>query len=165
MTPTRLKLVAALLLLASLALPLASCSRYEDAEGNRVRVAEGEEPPAGVHRVVERTYALEGFDPLELESWLVLAAFTWPLAALAARRLLPSGFVAGTVRLLELPLVAGSFFLIEFLATFLTERREIGAWVAFAALALYAAAAVWDDVRWWRGRRAARAARVPSGGR
>ncbi len=158
MTPTRLKLVAAVLLLASLALPMASCSRYEDAEGNRVRVAEGDEPPAGVRRVVEHTYALEDFDPLELESWLVLAAFGWPLAALAVRWRRPTGFATGAVRLLELPLVAGSFALIDFLATFLTERREIGAWVAFTALALYAAAAVWDDVRWWRGRRAARAA-------
>jgi hypothetical protein len=52
------KLLGALLLLVSVAFPMATCSHYEDAEGKRVEVAEGETPPEGVKEVISSSRGL-----------------------------------------------------------------------------------------------------------
>ncbi len=157
-SPARLKLVGAGLVLVSLALPVASCSHFEDAHGRRVRV-QGE-APAGVRSVVDYSYPLEGFDAADPSDWLVVLAYTWPALALACLRRWPRGGRALTVRLLELPLVAGSLALVDLLATLFVERRAVGFYVAAAGLLAYAAGALWADGRLLRERRRA-AAVVP----
>jgi hypothetical protein len=132
-----LKLLGALLLLVSLAFPMSTCSHYEDAEGRRVRVAEGEAPPEGVRKVISEEYALEDFHPDDPGDWVRAVAFAWPLLAFGALRLRRRGRVALAIRIAEPLLIGGSF---------LADSRATGAYLAFAALGLYAIATVWEDL-------------------
>ncbi|ARA94111.1 hypothetical protein AWN76_013755 [Rhodothermaceae bacterium RA] len=156
-TMHRIKLTGAVLLLLSAALPMSSCSHFEDAEGNRVTVAEGEAVPEGVQKVVTYNYAFEDFDAAEAADWLLPAAFLWPLLVVGLLWRWSQGPVAVMLRLAEPVLLVGSAYLIAALVAW-GERPEAGAYVAFAALAIYAGAAVWEDVRrgraWWQDRQA-----------
>jgi hypothetical protein len=145
-----LKMFGAMLLLVSVTLPMATCTRYEDAEGMRIEVDDVENLPEGVHKVVQSEYALENFDPLDGGEWLKVLAFLWPVLTLAPLWWKPRGPVAVAVRVLELLLVAGSFFLIDFISSFLVDRRAIGAYLAFLALGLYGVGAIWSDVSLYR---------------
>jgi hypothetical protein len=141
-----LKLLGALLLLVSLAFPMSTCSHYEDAEGRRVRVAEGEAPPEGVRKVISEEYALEDFHPDDPGDWLRIFAFAWPLLAFGALRLRRRGRVALAIRIAEPLLIGGSILAVDFISTFLADSRATGAYLAFAALGLYAIATVWEDL-------------------
>lgn len=150
------KLIGAALLLASLAFPMATCSHYEDAEGRRVDVAPGATPPEGVKEVVSRTYALEDFDLRDPGDWVTTLAFAWPVLAIAILKRRERGAAALAVRVLEPALIAGSIYVVDFISTFLADGRAIGAYLAFLALGIYAAATAWVDVamyREWRERR------------
>ena len=119
-----IKLIAACVLAASLALPQYTCE---------VRSPQGNEPAEGARVRTERHYALENFQPGEPADWLILAAFVWPLLVVLLRsrgqRLL---------RWLEPLLLAGSGWLIYGRSG--VGRRAIGAYLAFTALALYGVA-------------------------
>ena len=151
------KLIGALLLLASLAFPMSTCSYYENAEGQRIEVDPGETPPEGAVEIVSRTYALEDFNPLDPGDWVRALAFAWPILAVATLRLRKRGAIAMGVRVLEPALIAGSIYAVHFISTFFADRREIGAYLAFLALGIYAIATVQVNLslyRKWRERRA-----------
>ena len=150
------KLLGALLLLVSLAFPMSTCSYYEDAEGKRIEVAQGETPPEGAVEVISRSYAFEDFHPLDPGDWVRALAFAWPILAIATLRLRKRGAIAMGVRVLEPALIAGSIFAVHFISTFFADRREIGAYLAFLGLGIYAISTIWVDValyRKWRERR------------
>lgn len=150
------KLLGALLLLVSIAFPMATCSHYEDAEGRRVEVAEGETPPEGVKEVISSEYAFEDFEPGDPGEWVKVFAFSWPLLATVILLRGKRGRVVLGVRVLEPLLLAGSIYMVHFISTFLVERRAMGAYLAFLALGIYAVATIWADValyREWKARR------------
>jgi hypothetical protein len=43
-------------------------------------------------------------------------------------------------------LIGGSILAVDFISTFLADSRATGAYLAFAALGLYAIATVWEDL-------------------
>jgi len=150
------KLLGALLLLVSIAFPMATCSHYEDAEGKRVEVAEGETPPEDVKETISYQYAFEDFHPNDPGEWVKVFAFAWPLLATMILLRRKRGPVALGVRGLEPLLLAGSIYMVHFISTFLAESRAIGAYLAFLALGIYAIATIWADVtlyREWKARR------------
>jgi hypothetical protein len=151
------KLIGALLLLVSLAFPMSTCSHYENAEGRRIEVAPGETPPEGAVEVVSSTYAFEDFQPLNPGYWVRALAFAWPILAIATLRWRRRGAIATGVRALEPVLIAGSIYAVHFISSFFADRREIGAYLAFLALGIYAVSTLWVDLalyREWRERRA-----------
>jgi hypothetical protein len=84
-----LKAIGALLLVAYFALPMKSCTGYEDTEGQPVIVGVDEVPAPGVRPVTERHYLweeLHAHDPL---SWLRVAVFLGPAAAVMFARRRP----------------------------------------------------------------------------
>jgi hypothetical protein len=144
------KLLGALLLLVSLAFPMSTCSYYEDADGNRVDVADGEAPPEGMTAVIDNDYAFESFDPLDPGEWVKAFCFAWPILAVAILHLRKRGAVTMAVRILEPALIVGSISLVDFLSTLLADHRALGAYLAFLALGIYAIATIWDDVATFR---------------
>ncbi len=157
MSHRTLKVVGAVLLLISLALPMSSCRHYEDAKGNRIEHAAGAPVPAGAHEVVIYNYAWEGFEPRDPSTWLTVLAFVWPALTLGLLLRPERRRAALILRILEILLLAASSVLIDFNAGFSGDRREAGAYLAYLALALYAAGALWGDVsafrQWLRARR------------
>ncbi len=150
------KLLGALLLLVSVAFPMSTCSHYEDVDGRRIEVAPGETPPEGTVEVVSRSYAFEDFHPLDPGDWVRALAFTWPILAIATLRLRKRGAITLGVRVLEPPLIAGSIYAVHFISSFFADRREIGAYLAFLGLGIYAIATIWVDLavyRKWREQR------------
>ena len=91
----------------------------------------------------EYNYALDSFDPANMDAWLVCLAFLWPL---------PMTFVSNRARkgwqilvvICECMLLAWSIYTVEFLATFLVPSRGAGSYLAFASLAVYGATVVWQ---------------------
>jgi len=144
------KSLAALLLLVSLAFPMATCSHYEDAQGTRIAVAEGETPPEGARLVTSRTYAFEDFDPSDPGEWVKALAFLWPVLALVILQRRQRGRVALGVRILEPALIGLSLYVVDFVSTFFADRRAIGAYIAFLALGIYAIGALWVDAAVYR---------------
>jgi hypothetical protein len=147
---THVKLLGALLLLVSVAFPMSTCSHYEDAEGNRVKVAEGETPPEGLTEVIDEDYALEDFDTGDLGDWVRVLAFGWPIVAVAILYRHKRSRSVVVVRVLEPPLIVGSIYVVDFLSTFFADHRASGAYLAFLALGIYAIATLWADVVVWR---------------
>ena len=159
-----LKLAGAILLLVSLALPMSSCVRYVDAKGNRVEVEKDAPLPEGVRKEVLYDYALDNFDAQDAGSWSVLLAFAWPALLVGLLFWRKRGRAVLALRIAEPLLLAGSFYLISFIASFLVDRMEAGAYLAFFALGIYALGAVWEDVvafRQWRQERRASPEPVP----
>ena len=150
-----LKLVGAILLLVSLALPMASCTRFEDEEGNRVEVVDGDPHPEGIKEVVTYNYALENFDPTEISSWAVLLTFVWPIIIVGILFWLKRGRIVVVLRILEPLLVIGSFYMVYWISSFLVTRREWGAYLAFLALGVYGIGFLWEDLILYRGWRQA----------
>lgn len=161
-----LKIVGAVLVLVSLALPMSSCRHYVDAQGERLEVEKGKPPPQGAREVVSYQYALESFDVQELASWNKLLVFVWPVLMVGALFWRRQGRTLVVLRVLEILLLAYSIFMVDLLATLFADRIEAGAYLAFTGLGLYAVAALWEDVtafRRWRRARALRRAASPAG--
>jgi hypothetical protein len=140
-------------------LPMSTCTHYVDKEGMRVFVEEGKPLPEGVSERFSYNYALEGFGPLEPGLWVRAFAFVWPALGVVVLHWRKRGAIVGCVRILELPLIVGSFYLVDFISTFLGDRRSFGAYVAFVALGTYALGALWADVALYRERRQRRGTR------
>ena len=147
------KLVGAILLLASLALPMASCRHYEDARGQWGETRRGQPPPAGAREVVAYQYAWSGLERDDPVSWLPLLAFVWPPLLIGLLRRWKTGRAAVLLRVLEVLLLAYSSWTVYLAATLFVDRMESGAYLALLALFLYALGAVRDDAiayRTWR---------------
>jgi hypothetical protein len=115
------KLVGALLLLASLFLPMTSCTS-QSRDG----------APA------ETTYQW-AWSPSRWSDpagYLIVFAFTWPAAVVIARRRLRTPRAATTLQAAEPVLLAGSAYVVHALSDF--GDPELGLFVAVAGLVLYA---------------------------
>ena len=139
----RLKLIAAVLLLGSVALPQSTCAGYRAPDGRFVIEVPRNAAPGSYQPTVERHYA---FDDVHLDdpaSWLWPLVFLWPLPllGLAARKHGPR--VLRVLMVLEPLLVLASGFLIWTRAS-LFDTPAAGAYVALGALALYLGAYVVD---------------------
>jgi hypothetical protein len=158
---TYIKVAGALLLLVSLVLPLSSCERYIDKQGNTIKSSEistdGPLPP-GMRVVKTFNYFYRTFQPTDFGSWLVLAGFIWPVFMIAALSRL-KGRVRVACRFLEAPLLFGSVVALGF-ATLLHNRLEVGAYVAYTGIGAYSLGAVWADIDAFHQWKAAKATRT-----
>ena len=123
----KLKGLAAILLLLACLLPLSSCTVTRD--GTR----EGSSQSTST----EYRYAWTGFDVFSAKSYVVPGLFLWPTAFFFVSRKRSSKF-AVAAWWFEAPLLACSGYVI-YLLTFL-RAREIGGYLAYCGLALYAGA-------------------------
>ncbi len=140
------KLLGALVLLASITLPMATCTHYENSKGERINLVTSEGIPEDAKKVVDSKYVFEKFKPLSPESWIILLAFIWPVLVLIALQWKQRGRVALVIRGFEPLLLAGSFFVVDFISTFWGDSRAIGAYLAFTALVFYAIGTLWCDI-------------------
>ncbi|MCP4288315.1 MAG: hypothetical protein GY792_28460 [Gammaproteobacteria bacterium] len=150
-----IKMVGALLLLLSITLPMSKCSYHVDSSGNRY--PRGDKIPGNAIEKWEKNYAFDEFEPLDPGSWTIVLVFTWPVLALGSLQWRPHGRVSWITRGLEPLLLAGSVYIVNFISTFFVERRDIGAYVAFIGLGIYAIGVIWSDIsiyrNWKNGRR------------
>lgn len=83
---SRATLIAAIVLGACFVLPLSTCTRYVDANGDAVEVEEGATPPEGATAIVDYQIPAEQLWTHTVGGLLMLVAFLGPLAsALHAR--------------------------------------------------------------------------------
>jgi len=152
----RCKTVGAILVLVSILLPMSTCTTYRDSQGQVAYLKQGEPIPEGVIKKTEYNWALEHFEPTRADAWHKLSLFVWPIFAAIFLVRRPRGKVALGVRVLELPLALYSIWAVEFISTFLTSGRAIGAYTAIGGLSLYVLGAIWADaqlLRIWRNER------------
>ena len=142
------KVGAAALLLVSLCLPQSSCTRNEwvGPDGKTVSAVPSGAPPAAYRQVpvTDYSYALGSFDAGDFGSWLMLVTFTWPVPLLAYQWRGRRKGALRAIRFLELPLIAGSAYIIFFPSL---GRREIGGYLAMVAVGLYFCA--WLPTFWY----------------
>ncbi len=145
--PNTLKLLGALLLIASIALPMSSCTVTEEPDDKHVFVSPESKTS---NDEIEYTYVLDYFDHGDPATWITLIVFSWPVLALAFLQWKRDGRAAMVIRGLEPLLLIGSLIWVEFISTFFADRREIGAYLAFCAIGIYAIGAIWSDVALYR---------------
>ena len=142
---TRLKLAAAVVLLASLALPQSTCAGYRGPHGEWVHAVPAGGAPRDYQRVVRRDYAFHDVYVTRPDTCVAVGVFLWPLPVVAAtrrrREWRPGRWLWGLEPLLAL----GSAWTIWLMAG-LFATPAVGAYVAEAALALYLAA--WGAELW-----------------
>ena len=142
-----IKILAAVLLLVSIAFPMSSCTVTEEPD----TIQESASPETITHSgETEFIYLLDHFDAGDPSTWVTLFVFTWPVWVLIILHLKRSGRVATATRLLEPALLIGSVIWVDFLSTFFADRRELGAYLAFSALGLYAIGTIWADLQIYR---------------
>jgi hypothetical protein len=133
----KIKLAAAAVLLACLALPEYTCSRFVGPDGQTVSAGPNGVPVAPYREVVEKHYPLESFSAQDFGSWLILLAFVWPWPILVywRRSARSQGSLRKLVHFAEPPLALGSGYLIWLASSMGT--RAAGAYLALAANAAY----------------------------
>jgi hypothetical protein len=139
----RIKLVAAAVLLACLALPEYTCSRFVGPDGQVVAAGPAGVPTTPYREVQEKHYPLESFSAREIGSWVTLLAFVWPWPVLAYYRRIrrgrgAQGAVQRVVWIGEPLLSIGSGYVIWTVSGLGT--RAAGAYLSLAANAVYLAA-------------------------
>jgi hypothetical protein len=149
----RLRLIAAVLLIASLSLPVSKCTYYADADGKWVSGEIAQQNPAAVHEVTEYQFALERSKPAS-DRWLTLACFVLPLAMVLAQQFVRHRAALLMLRYLEpLALAYSALGLID-LTLFGVAS---GGYLAAASLTIYLIAMLAIDAilvrTWWRERR------------
>lgn len=138
MTRRSLRILAAILVVASAALPFYTCTSYVDEAGKAVEVAPGAPLPPGVRAEVEVHRPIESFDFLDISGYILMLAFFWPLAFVGIRAARRGPRARRVILVLELLLMAGSGWI--FHAHSSVGERAWGAAVAFAGLGFYAIA-------------------------
>jgi len=139
----RLKLIAAALLLGSVALPQSTCAGYRGPDGQLVTTVPRNATPGSYQPTVARHYA---FDDVHLDdpaSWLWPFLFLWPLPLLELAALKRTARVLRVLMVLEPLLMLASGFMIWTRAS-LFDTPAAGAYVALGALALYLSAHLVD---------------------
>ena len=145
-TVLRIKGAAALLLVASIALPQSTCVGYRGPDGKFVAELPGDSTRATYQPAVERAYVLDDVHVGDPRSWVKLAIYLWPLAAVAVLARTRSRRLRMFITIVEPILAVCSAYMIWFVATFFVEPAA-GAYVAIGAFAIYFA--VWV-VEIWR---------------
>ncbi|HEY8153880.1 MAG TPA: hypothetical protein VII72_07110 [Myxococcota bacterium] len=138
MTRKSLRILAALIVVASAALPFYTCTSYVDEAGKAVEVEPGAALPPGVRAEVEAHRPIESFDLRELGSYVFMLAFVWPLVFVGIRAAVRRPRALRAILVLELLLLLGSGWI--FHAHSSVGERAWGAAVGFAGLGLYAVA-------------------------
>jgi len=147
---SRIKMAAAVLLVAAFLLPQYTCSMYHSPEGKIVAsIPEGADPTRYAP-FPERHYAWEGLSWRDASSWMAVVAFLWPLPMLAYGLRSRSQRVTRVSLWLEPVLVAGSTYLIWAISSI--GQRAAGAYVGLSANGLYAIGCFQDLNARWRGR-------------
>lgn len=142
-----IKVAGAFFLIVSLFLPLSSCDKYIDKQGNAIMPSQvpADSPlPSDIRVVKTYNYFSQRFRPMDIGSWFILAGFIWPAFMIAALSRL-KGRVKLACRFLEVPLLLGSVVSLV-LITLLDTRLEIGAYVAYTSIGVYSLGAAWADV-------------------
>ncbi len=132
----KLRILAALLVVASAALPFYTCTSYVDETGKSVEVEPGAPLPPGVRAEVEAHRPIESFDLRDPGSYLLMLVFLWPLALVGIRAAVRSPRGLRGVLVGELLLLLGSGWV--FYEHSGVADRAWGVAVAFGGLALYA---------------------------
>ncbi len=135
MTIARIKLVAAAVLLACLALPEYTCSKYVGPDGKAVMAVPDGVPPTAYREIRERHYPLESFNARDVGSWLGLLVWMWPWPVLLYLRRGTHGALRRLVWLAEPVLAAGSAYAVW--AASSLGSRAAGAYLAIAANGVY----------------------------
>lgn len=133
--PARFKLIAALLLVASLALPQYTCARFRAPDGGVWSQLPPGADTSQYQPFSERHYALENFSAANVVAWLTIVAFGWPLVVLGVRRRAGKGRMSAVLWWFEPLFAAGSgYFIFEFSGL---GTRAIGAYLGMGACLLY----------------------------
>lgn len=150
-----LKMIGALLLVVCFVLPMKSCTKYEDTEGKPVVGGADGVPAPGVRRITERYYLWEELDAGDPKSWLPVAVFLGPAAAMVFAWRRPKGRASNALWLMELVLLAGVVYSLWYM-TFLFYDADVGWYVACVGVASCFAGWLGEAYhRWyqWRHRR------------
>jgi hypothetical protein len=131
----RIKFAAAVVLLACLALPEYTCSKYVGPDGQAVSTGRDGVPSTPYREVKERHYPLESFDVRDVGFWLRLLVFTWPLPVLAYLWRGTHRALKRLVWVAEPLLSAGSAYAVWTASSLGT--RAAGAYLALAANTIY----------------------------
>jgi len=144
----RIKLAAAVLLLACLALPEYTCSRYVGPDGQAVSAGPNGVPTVPYREVREKHYPLETFNVQEIGWWIALLSFTWPWPVLVYwwRSRAHAG-LARAVWVAEPLLAIGSGWVVWEASS--VGTRAVGAYLAMVADATYLCAWI---AEWRKGR-------------
>src|SRR6266851_6616380 len=135
-TSTRIKVMAALLLLGALALPQSTCAGYRAADGKFVPTIRRGAATGAYQPMVHRDYAFDDFRLAEPGTWLKIAAFLWPLPLLVVAARGRSPRLSAYISFVEPVLALGSALTIWFSASVFATPAA-GAYVAVSALAVY----------------------------
>ena len=148
-----LKVIGSLLLVACFALPMKSCSGYEDVQGKPVIGGVDGVPAPGVRRVTERYYLWEELNAGDPKSWLSVAVFLGPAAAVMFARRRPKSRARKALWVLEPVLLVGVVYSLWSI-TFPFYTAEIGWYAACAGVASYFAGWLGEAYQgWWHWRR------------
>ena len=153
-TVLRIKGAAALLLVASLALPQSTCSGYRGPDGKFVAELPRDSTRGAYQPAIERQYALDDFHITDAGSWITLALFLWPVAAVAILARGRGKRLRTSVAIAEPILVVCTAYVVWWGATFFVHPAA-GAYVATGALVVYFTACMVDVWRSVRNRRLA----------
>jgi hypothetical protein len=148
-----LKVTGALLLVACFALPIKSCSGYEDPEGKPIIVGADEVPAPGMRYVTERRYLWEELHADDPMSWLRVAVFLGPAATVMFARRRPKSRARTALWVIQPVLIAGVVYSLWYM-TFLFYAPDVGWYVACVGVASYFAGWLGEACqRWWQWRR------------
>lgn len=143
----RIKRVSAVLLFVAMFLPLSRCVRPADtqppqAPANQAAPGQPAAPQAVAHPepTITYTYAWTNFRYDEPSGYLIFLAFLWPIPVLLYEAFGRKVWLIKVLLWLQLPLCAGSAWLIEMRSLF--EERWVGTYLADFSLALYGLAAL-----------------------
>jgi hypothetical protein len=139
---SRFKVFSAMVLAASLALPMSACTRYVSPDGQPVGFM-GLGPAHSDSRAVsDYSYVLSSFSLRYPSNWAILFAYLWPLLMLGYRSRPTRPVLNLVMWWVQLPLLAGSAATIGFVVFWGSPWGSIatGAYVAWAALSVYAIA-------------------------
>ncbi|MBA7660336.1 hypothetical protein ES703_68338 [subsurface metagenome] len=139
---SRIKIVAAILLLICLILPLSSCSRYVDSEG---KTFYSSSPRPDAQRITEYYYIWTEFEAKELGSWVLIICFIWPIPIIIYKYRGQRKRVKQILWAVEPLLIIGTVYYIAFSATFLSDP-EVGYYLAVTANGIYGIAWLWEAI-------------------
>ena len=146
LTTTRFKILGAIVLAGSLALPVSTCTGYRSPDGKFVTWIPTGADSAAYPRAVDRDYVLHDVYLVRPSTWFNLAVFVWPLPVVALTQRRRTARWRRWVWWLEPLLVAISGWTVWLVANLLATPA-IGAYVALGALGVYLSA--WA-VELWR---------------
>ena len=161
MTLSRLKIVAAVILAGSLALPQSTCAGYRAPDGKFVLTVPRDAPAGSYEPAVRQEYAFDDFQVTDVGSWLVVGAFVCPLLLVAIGTRTRSARLRAYICVAAPVVSLGAAYIIWFSAS-LFATPAVGAYIAISAISVYFVASAIDLWRSWRARPASVAQRLTS---